>query len=194
MKRFFSVLLLVGTFYFALPQGPASAADYVIDTKKAHAFIEFKVSHLGFSWVLGRFNRFDGTFSFDEKNPGKASVQVNIDPASVDTNHAERDKHIRSDDFLDVKKYPKSSFVSTSYTPNGDGTGVLKGKFTLHGVTKDLEIAVREIGAGKDPWGGYRRGFEGTATFAMKDYNIKMDLGPASKNVELFLSIEGIRQ
>lgn len=170
------------------------ADDYVIDTDGAHAFVQFKISHLGYSWLLGRFNDFEGNFSYDESNPENASVSVTIDTASIDSNHAERDKHLRSDDFLDVEEFPEASFESTSYQPNGDGTGTLMGKFTLHGVTKDISIDVKEIGAGQDPWGGFRRGFEGGVTLTLADYGIDYDLGPASRDVEIFLSIEGIRQ
>jgi polyisoprenoid-binding protein YceI len=170
------------------------AADYVIDTKKAHAFIQFKISHLGYSWVLGRFNEFEGTFSYDEEKPTDAKVAVTIKTASVDTNHAERDKHIRGEDFLDVDKYPEAKFVSTAFEDKGEGKAILKGDFTLHGVTKPLSIEVQHIGAGPDPWGGQRRGFEGHAKFALKDFGIDYDLGPASQTVELYLSMEGILQ
>ena len=170
------------------------AADYVIDTKGAHAFIQFRVQHLGYSWLYGRFNDFSGKFSYDEAAPEKASIEVNIKTSSVDSNHAERDKHLRGDDFLDVDKYPEAKFVSTAYTPGKDGKGILKGKLTLHGVTKSVDIAVESIGAGKDPWGGYRRGFEGKTKFAMSDFGIMKNLGPKSKDVEMILSLEGIRQ
>ena len=70
----------------------------------------------------------------------------------------------------------------------------MKGQFTLHGVTREIEIDVEHIGHGKDPWGGYRRGFDGTTTIALKDYGIDYNLGPASREVELFLSVEGIRK
>ncbi|MBF0266103.1 MAG: YceI family protein [Gammaproteobacteria bacterium] len=170
------------------------ADDYVIDTKGAHAFIQFRVQHLGYSWLYGRFNEFSGKFSYDEAAPEKATIEVNINTASVDSNHAERDKHLRSDDFLDVNKYPQAKFVSTSYIPGDNGKGVLKGKLTLHGVTKPVEIEVENIGAGKDPWGGYRRGFEGKTRFAMADFGIMKNLGPKSKDVEMILSLEGIKQ
>ncbi|KFZ30771.1 hypothetical protein IDSA_09660 [Pseudidiomarina salinarum] len=172
----------------------AQADDYVIDTEGAHAFIQFKISHLGYSWLLGRFNDFEGTFSYDEANPEAAKVSVVIDVASIDSNHAERDKHLRSQDFLNVSEFPRAQFESTSYVANGDGTGVLVGDFTLHGTTKEVAINVSEIGAGPDPWGGYRRGFEGAITFAPADFGINYDLGPAAETVEIFLSIEGIRQ
>lgn len=172
----------------------AKAEEYVIDTAKAHAFIEFKVSHLGYSWLLGRFDTFEGEFEYDPKNPSKSEVEVVIDTASVNSNHSERDKHLRSDDFLNVDKYPTSTFKSTKFVDNGDGTATMTGNFTLNGVTKEIDIAVSKIGEGKDPWGGYRAGFEGTTSFKMKDYNIKKYLGPASETVHLYFSIEGIKE
>jgi len=185
--------LLVVTAFFLVPRA-ALSADYLIDSKNAHAFIQFKISHLGFSYVLGRFNDFTGTFSYDEAHPDASKVKVSVDVSSVDTNNPERDKHLRSEKFFAVKKFPKATFVSSSYEPRGNGRALLKGNFTLHGVTRPIVITVRELGFGKDPWGGYRRGFEGSVRFALKDYNIKTSLGPAAREVELFLSIEGIRQ
>ena len=186
MKKLLPLLLLLS---FTLP---ATAADYVIDTKGAHAFIQFKIKHLGYSWLYGRFNTFEGDFSYDPANPGAAKIRVDIETASVDSNHAERDKHLRSDDFLDVKKFPKSSFVSTRYEAMGDGKAKLHGKFTLHGVTKNIVIDVEKIGMGPDPWGNKRAGFFGTTTIALKDYGITKNLGPASTHVDLELSVEGI--
>ena len=170
------------------------AADYAIDTKGAHASIKFRVQHLGYSWLYGRFNEFSGKFSYDENAKEKSSVEVAIKTNSVDSNHAERDKHLRGDDFLDVTKFPEAKFVSSSYLPGKYGTGILKGKLTLHGVTKPVEIEVQFIGEGKDPWGGYRAGFEGKTRFAMSDFGILKNLGPKSKDVEMILSVEGIKQ
>ncbi len=170
------------------------ADNYVIDTKGAHASIKFRVQHLGYSWLYGRFNEFSGKFSYDEAAPQKSTIEVNIKTNSVDSNHAERDKHLRSNDFLDVAKFPEAKFVSTNYMPGKNGKGILKGKLTLHGITKPVEIEVESIGAGKDPWGGYRRGFEGKTKFAMADFGILKNLGPKSKNVEIILSLEGIKQ
>ena len=172
----------------------AKAATYVIDTEGNHAFIQFKIQHLGYSWLLGRFNEFEGSFDYDEKDPGAARIDITIDAASVDSNHGKRDKHLRSKDFLDVEKFPTARFVSSTFKDLGNGKGELKGQFTLRDVTRDITIDVKHVGAGDDPWGGYRRGFEGTTTIALKDYGIPMDLGPASQQVELFFSFEGIRK
>jgi len=170
------------------------AEDYVIDSKGMHASIQFKISHLGYSWMWGRFSDFEGAFSYDDKDKAASKIAVTVKTASVDSNHAERDKHLRSDDFLEVDKYPEAKFVSTSYTEGSDGKAVLKGNLTLHGVTKEVEVAVSPVGAGKDPWGGYRRGFEGKTRIALKDYNIKMNLGPASAELDLIFEFEGVRK
>ncbi|MCL4131692.1 UNVERIFIED_CONTAM: hypothetical protein GTU68_034448 [Idotea baltica] len=160
-----------------------------------HAFIDFRIQHLGFSWMSGRFNHFTGHFDYDENNPAAASVSVMIETNSIDTNHAERDKHLRDEDFLAVDEFPKATFVSRSFTENADGTAVLLGDFTLKGIAKPLEIIVTPVGHGADPWNGYRRGFVGEAKIKLTDYNIGIGkLGEKSNLVLLTLSVEGIRQ
>jgi len=177
-----------------LLSGAAAAADYVIDTEGAHASIQFKVSHLGYSFVAGRFNDFNGDFSFDADKVSDAKVNVTINTNSVDSNHAERDKHLRSPDFLNTGKFPQATFSSTSVVDLGNGAFLLNGNFTLNGVTKAIAIKADTIGEGQDPWGGYRVGFTGSTEFALKDYDIKMDLGPASSHVTLDLVVEGIKK
>jgi len=184
--------LSLATALFA--SGSIFADDYVIDKKGAHASIQFKISHLGYSWLWGRFNDFEGTFSYDEKNAAGSKIAVTVNTKSVDSNHAERDKHIRSDDFLDVSKFPEAKFESTSYVEGSDGKAKLKGNLTLHGVTKEVVLDIAKVGAGKDPWGGYRRGFEGQTRIALKDFGIKKNLGPASAELDLFIALEGIKQ
>jgi polyisoprenoid-binding protein YceI len=173
--------------------GPASAADFVIDTAKSHASINFRIKHLGFSWLTGRFDDFSGTFAYDEKSPAASKVKVEINTDSINSNHAERDKHLRSKEFLDTANYPKAIFESTAVKMNGDKATIV-GNLTLHGVTKEIEIAAEPVGGGDDPWGGYRQGFTGTTRIPLKDFGINFDLGPASQEVELTLNIEGVRK
>ncbi|HEY8194007.1 MAG TPA: YceI family protein [Hyphomicrobium sp.] len=172
----------------------AMAADYVIDTKNAHASINFRIKHLGYSWLTGRFDKFSGTFSYDEKNPDASKVKIEIDTTSVDTNFAERDKHLRGGDLLDVDMFPTATFESTSVKSAGPDKAVITGKLTLHGETKDVTIEAERIGGGADPWGGQRMGFTGTTKIALADYGILRDLGPFSKDVELTLNVEGVKQ
>ncbi|MYM64272.1 YceI family protein [Pseudomaricurvus sp. HS19] len=170
------------------------AAEYVVDTKGAHASINFKIPHLGYSMLLGRFNQFTGFFSYDANKPEASKISVTVDTESLDSNHAERDKHLRSDDFLDTKLYPEATFTSTSVRDLGNDKLQVVGDLTLHGATKSITIDAVKIGEGKDPWGGYRVGFSGTTTLKLTDFGIPERLGPASTEVELDLHIEGIRQ
>ncbi len=174
--------------------GPASAADYIIDTKGGHASINFRIPHLGYSWLVGRFDTFSGSFSYDATNPAAARISVDIDTASLNSNHAERDKHLRGPDYLDTAQFPKASFVTTSITPKGAGKADITGDLTLRGVTKSVTIAAEAVGGGDDPWGGVRQGFSGRTTLVLADFGIVKELGPASKQVELDLQIEGVRK
>ncbi|MES9979085.1 MAG: YceI family protein [Candidatus Thiodiazotropha sp. 6PLUC5] len=193
MKRITHVILLVFTvLIFSTQNGLASS--YEIDTKGGHAFIQFKISHLGYSWLVGRFNRFSGEFEYDSKNPSDSSITVVIETESIDSNHAERDKHLRDEDFLDVNRFPEARFVSRSFTEREDGSALLVGDLTLRGVTRSIEIEVDHVGSGSDPWGGYRRGFYGETKLILADFGITKYLGDASKEMELTLGIEGIRK
>ena len=188
MKRFASLLILSMTI------ASANAAEYVVDTKGSHAFVQFRVMHLGYSWLYGRFNDFSGEFSYDPASPEKASIMVDISTPSVDSNHAERDKHLRGDKFLDVAQFPTAKFESTRVEVVSETEAKVYGNLTLKDVTKEVVLDVERVGMGPDPWGGYRVGFEGRTTFRMKDFNILRDLGPLSQDVEMILSVEGIKK
>ena len=172
----------------------ASAADYVIDNKGGHAFINFKVNHLGYSWLTGRFNTFTGKYSYDASDIQSTKIVIDIDTNSFDSNHAKRDKHIRSEDFLDTKKYGTAKFISTKVTDKGDNQLEVVGDLTLHGVTKSITIDAEKVGEGKDPWGNYRSGFAGSTALLLKDFDISDRLGPVSAQIFMDLHIEGIRQ
>ena len=153
----------------ALLSTSAMSADYNIDIAGQHAFINFKASHLGYSFIVGGFYDFNGKFSHDASNPSASKVNVTINTKSLDTNHAGRDGTLRGSKFLDVSKYPTITFESTGYS-SGSGGDKLNGNLTMHGVTKAIEIDVRHIGEGKDPWGGYRSGFVGSVSLNAADY------------------------
>ncbi len=194
MKRRFPAILISLIFSLIIITGgfsSASAVEYKIDPQ--HSFVEFRIQHLGFSWMYGRFNSVSGEFNHDPVNLEANTITVEIDTYSIDTNHAERDKHLRSDDFLDIKKFPTATFKSTRYT--GDAhAGVMEGVLTMHGVSKQVKIAVKKVGEGEDPWKAYRAGFIGTVTINRRDFNVAYDLGPAGDTMEFELNIEGIRK
>ena len=187
-------LLIAGAILVSTLSTIINAAEYVVDSNGAHASINFKVKHLGYSWLTGRFDKFSGKFSYDPSNIEASKIEINIDTASVNSNHAERDKHLKSDDFLDISKFSSATFSSTSVTEKTSDQLQIIGMLTMHGVSKEITIAASKIGEGKDPWGGYRVGFSGTTTITMKDFGIKMNLGPNSAHVILELHIEGIKQ
>ncbi len=174
---------------------PALADNYTIDTKGAHASINFSVKHMGFSVLTGRFDTFSGDFTYDPANLGASTINVTIDTTSVDTNHAERDKHLRSPDFLNTEKNPKATFVSKKVVAGSDSNSFnLIGDLTLNGVTKSVTIAAQKIGEGKDPWGGYRAGFAGTTEIALKDFAINTKFVPDTETIKLSLNVEGLKK
>jgi len=172
----------------------AFASDYIIDTQGMHASIQFRIKHLGFSWLTGRFEDFDGVFSYDKKHPENSKIEMVVQTASINSNHAERDKHLREKKYLDVKNYPQATFVSTSFTPVEAGLFTPAGDLSLHRVTLPLSMQVKHIGKGRDPWGKFRRGFEGTLEITLADYGINGFLGKNIRTLELIINLEGIRQ
>ena len=193
LLRSFLLAAVVGGLTL-IPATASASGEYVIDTDGAHAFVQFRINHLGFSWLYGRFNDFEGRFSYDAENPENSDVELTIDVASIDSNHAERDRHLRGDDFFHVRRFPTATFVSTGFEDHGDGTATLTGDLTLKDVTREVTIDVEHIGHGEDPWGNYRRGFQGETAITLTDFNIDYELGPDAREAYLELAVEGIRQ
>lgn len=188
LKRFLvaGVLTISGLMFQT-----AVAADYKLDP--SHTFIQFYTSHIGFGTIVGRFNTFDGSFNWDEKNPSASSIKFTIQTDSVDTNWAERDKHLRGEEFLNVAKYPTATYKSTAYIGNAD-KGLMKGVLTLRDVSKPITLRVERLGEGQDPWGGYRVGFKATTSIKRSDFGNPRNLGPKSDVVELQFFMEGVRR
>lgn len=189
LTRYASFALVGGAL--SLGAVPAHAATYTIDP--AHSFIEFGTGHLGIGSVQGRFNKFTGTLEYDpEKGPEAQKVNITVDTTSIDTNHAERDKHLRSDDFFKTGAFAEANFESTKYEGDANG-GTLTGNLSILGTTKEISFPIKKIGEGKDPWGGYRVGFEGEYSLPRKDFGINYELGPAAEMVNVKLFIEAVK-
>ena len=170
----------------------ANAADYIVDAKGAHASINFKIKHLGYSWLTGRFDTFDGKFSYDSNSPEASKITFNVDVTSLNSNHAERDKHLKNKDVLSASKFSTATFTSTSVKDMGNGDLQIVGDMMLKGVTKSMTIDAEKVGEGKDPWGGYRVGFSGTTQLSLADFGVQV-FGDSS-HATLDIQIEGIRQ
>ena len=154
----------------ALVASPALAADtLVID--KSHSEAGFQVRHL-VSKVSGRFGEFSGTVAMDPANPGASSVVFTIEAASIDTDNADRDKHLRSPDFFDVANHPAITFKSERIKATGKDHYAVTGTLTMRGVAKTITLPVSYLGAGKDPWGNERAGFSTAVTLNRKDFGI----------------------
>ena len=152
---------------------PALAAATAYKVDPDHTNVAFKVRHL-FTAVQGRFDHFEGTINFDPAKPEDTSVEGWVDAKSINTNVPERDKHLRSDDFFDVAKYPKIAFASTkpAQIDASKKSGKLEGMLTIHGVQKPVVLDVTYLGAAKDPWGNQRAGFSARTTINRKDFGL----------------------
>jgi len=186
--------LLAASF---LTAAAATAATYTIDS--AHSSVGFKVRHMMVSKVTGSFGEFSGTVEYVEGQPDRWAAAATIKTASVNTNDAKRDGHLRNADFFDAEKYPEITFASTGVSQKGGGW-VLAGDLTMHGVTKPVELELEFNGAITDPWGNDRIGFSAKGVLDRRDfgitYNTVLDKGgvAVSDEVELLLEIEAIAQ
>jgi polyisoprenoid-binding protein YceI len=166
----------------------------------SHSTIAFSVRHMVVSKTRGRFNKWSGKLRFDAENPAASLVEVDIDPASLDTGDAQRDAHLRSPDFFDVEKHPTASFRSSKVEVAGEDRYRVTGNLTVHGITQPVVLDVTYEGSGKDPWGGERAGFSATTTIDRKhfglEWNKALETGGllVGEKVELNLEIEAVKQ
>lgn len=184
---------LVTALFTLVLSAPLQAAPENLAIDKGHTFITFKVSHIGFGWMPGIFTNFDGNISYDPENPSASEVNFTVQVPSMTTFHAERDKHLKSDDFLTAGEHPTATFTSTAFEPNGDGSGTLHGDLTLKGITKTVTFDVNELAGKEDPWGNFRRAFEAEGEIKLKDFEID-DFGGAAETVTIKVSMEATRK
>lgn len=172
--------------------GAAIAADgYGVDG--SHSAAIFKVKHAGVAYTYGRFNKISGSVVWDNANPAASSFEIAIDPESVDTDNDKRDQHLRNPDFFDTKQFPVLGFKSAAIKKLDDATYEVSGNLTIHGVTKPLTVKAVKTGEGKDPWGGYRIGFETSFTIKRSDFGMTKVTESVGDDVAITFSIEGIK-
>ena len=143
---------------------------YTLDP--AHTRIGFVARPAMVTKVRGSFDEFAGTAVLDGANPANSRVEVTIDAASIDTRNAQRDEHLRSNDFLAMQEYPKITFASTGVRQAGETTFEVTGDLTIKGVTNEITIPFEFEGAATDPFGNQRAGFEGSVTINRRDYGV----------------------
>lgn len=184
---------------FALALGiPAHAATWEVD--QAHSSVYFKVRHLVVAKTKGEFTDFTGEINFDGKNWKDASAEFTVQAASIDTDNEDRDKHLRSADFLATDSFPTMTFVTKSVTPAEDGEFKLTGDLTIRGVTKEVTFDGEFHGVIQDPWGNTRAGFTAETTINRQDFGVSwnktLDAGGVvvSDDVDITLEIEAIQK
>ena len=170
---------------------PAAAEKYIVDV--THSAALFQVRHFGISFISGRFTDISGTIGVDRENLENSSVEIVIRTASVNTDHEERDKHLRNADFFDVEKYPTMRFKSSEIKKITDTVGDVTGSFTLHGVTQTITTTVTFLGEFDVPWGQHRAGFETSFTIKRSDYGMDKLIGPAGDTIQVTLFVEAMR-
>ena len=173
-------------------------ATYKIDA--AHSEITFKVKHLMITNVTGNFNKFDATLESSKEDFTDAKISFEADVDSISTNNEQRDGHLKSEDFFAAEKFPKLSFVSTSFDKVSDDEYKLAGTLTLRGVSKPIELSVEYGGTATDPYGQVKSGFEISGKINRKDFGLvwtaTTEAGGivVSDEVKLNLSVQMIKQ
>lgn len=167
---------------------------YTVDP--AHSRVGFAVKHLGIATVRGEFGAFVGGLELGED---AITAYGTVQAASVDTNEAQRDEHLRSGDFFDVERFPEIAFRSTSIRPVDEDTFEIAGELTMHGITRAIQLTAEIQGSEVDPWGNERVALEITGRLNRADFDMKFNqvLGSGnmlvSDKVKLSLDISAIK-
>jgi polyisoprenoid-binding protein YceI len=170
-----------------LPFCVCAADTYNVDP--IHSAVLFGVKHMGFGRFWGRFNKVAGHFTLNASDPTSDSFEIDIDPASVDTNNKERDRHLKGPDFFSAGEFPKIEFKSRDVKKIDDQTLEVSGDLTFHGVSRPQIVKIELIGTGSHPKMGHRAGIEATFTLKQSDFGIKS--GPLGDDVHVIAALEG---
>lgn len=190
MNKLFAAALLTAAVFTV----PALAEPVAYKLDPSHTAVAFSVNHLGFSTVLGRFNTVAGNLVFDQANVANSKVDVTIDAASVDTNFAKRDDHLRSGDFFNTKEFAKLTFKSTKVEKTGDNTGTVTGDLTLLGVTKPVTLTVTFNKAGVSAASKLDTvGFSARGTVKRSDFGMKYLVPYVSDDIQIQIETEATK-
>jgi polyisoprenoid-binding protein YceI len=169
-----------------------STTKWAVDP--THSEIGFKVKHLMFTNVSGKFTSFDASVTTEGDDFDTAVFEFSADVDSINTNNTDRDNHLKTGDFFDAEQFPKLTFKSTSFEKESEGEYTLTGDMTLHGVTKPVTLNVEFGGLQKDPWGNIKSGFSATGKINREDfgltYNAALEAGGVMLGKEVKLDIE----
>jgi polyisoprenoid-binding protein YceI len=150
------------------------SGEYALDT--AHSRVGFVARHAMVTKVRGLFKEFDGKIHLDADDPTRSSAEVTIQVASIDSQHPDRDQHLKGADFFDVERFPTITFKSTAAEVLGDDRYRLTGDLTVRDVTRPVTIDLELTGSTPDPWGMYRVGFEGSVVVNRRDWGLEWNM------------------
>ncbi|MBV1919395.1 MAG: YceI family protein [Pseudomonadales bacterium] len=191
----YTVIMLIFCTFIHLTTSASFADTYKIDN--AHSSIRFSINHLGFSYTTGRFDNIDGIFSFNEKRElSSAKAKIFVKTNSINTNHKKRDDLLKGFSFFNIKKHPIAMFKATTINRDAENekTGTITGKLTMMGETHTETFNLKFIGEGRDPWLGYRMGFNAKGIIQRSNYNLNFMEGAIGNDVTLEIFIEAIKQ
>jgi polyisoprenoid-binding protein YceI len=197
MKKFvLSALVLLSFSLASMPQ-LLRAENYALDT--AHTSVIFGISHMGFSYTYGRFNKVAGKYALDESNPAASSFELTIDAASIDTNDAKRDGHLRGADFLSAAEFPTLEFKSTSVNAEknerGETVYQVKGDLTMHGVKREVLLPLRLLKVGVSPMDNKKHsGFLCETRLLRSEFGMTNMIPGVGDEVAVTISFEGVAE
>lgn len=169
-----------------------STTKWIIDP--THSEIGFKVKHMMFTNVSGKFQKFEAEIHSDGDDFENAKIEFSGDIDSLTTGNAERDAHLLSGDFFDAAQFPKIKFIATSVAKINEGNYAITGDLTLHGLTKSIQLDAEYSGQMKDPWGNTKIGFALSGKINRKDWglnwNAALETGGVLVGEEVKLAIE----
>ncbi|NOZ52350.1 MAG: polyisoprenoid-binding protein [Gammaproteobacteria bacterium] len=183
-------ILLISALFAMSFSSYAAPETYTIEP--THTYPHFRISHLGFSTLQGRFNSTKGKLTIDtEKNTG--TIDIIIDATSIDTAHKKRDEHLSSPDFLNVAEFPEITYKSTNVVITGT-TAKANGKLTIMGVTKPVSLNITKMKCGVHPFNKKQIcGFDATTNIKRSDFGIKYGLPAIGDEMELIIEVEAVK-
>ncbi|MDP2153041.1 MAG: YceI family protein [Methylotenera sp.] len=185
--------LLLGGLFLGMNVAVSAPVAYKIDA--AHSFANWSVRHV-VAKASGTFNEITGNILIDADNLANSSVDAKINVLSVNSGLAKRDAHIKEKDYLNAGQFAEMRFVSTKIEAKNATEGMMTGKFTMNGVTKEIALPFKVLGFGNDPWGGERSGFEAKTSLKASDYGFGWGVkpnAPVGDDIEITLLIEAVK-
>ena len=174
-----------------------TAGTYALDP--AHTTIGFVARHAMITKVRGNFNEFEGTLTVGE-NITDSAATATVKTASIDTKNADRDAHVKNEDFFDVEKFPEMTFTATKFDVNDKGEGTVTGDLTIKDTTKSVDLDVEDVATAEDPFGNTRLGFEATTKINRRDFGIDFNAPLktggvlVSEEIKIELEVSAIKQ